>query len=238
VLAAALIACGRIGYDVDDLGSPASGSVSGAGGFGGSAMNTSDQATSGVGTSDGGSAGTVTDAGLGGGAGGATSGTGGSSTSVGAASGAGGTSRGGAGGGASGGASTTDAGSDGNFPVPANSTCSAPIVLSPGVPSTGTTCGSTDTVTSACAPAGTPDVYFSFTVPANVNYQIVVTDGFSTFNAMSACGKGGGCTQHTASSVLCFNGLGMPRMPQVAVERTSGGCGPFTIEVRSSPQCP
>jgi hypothetical protein len=131
-----------------------------------------------------------------------------------------------------------DAGGDGNFPVPSNSMCQAPIVLAPGVPYTGTTCGSTDTITSSCAPQGTPDVYFSFNVPANVNYQVVVADGFSTFNATSACGRGGGCTQHTASSTLCFNGLGMPRTPQVAVERTVGGCGPFTIEVRSSPQCP
>jgi hypothetical protein len=232
VLAVALVACGRIGYEVDELAGATGGSVSGVGGVVGSSAGGSTQTTSGVGTS-GGSAGIDLDAGLGGGAGSGASGRGGASTSVGGASGAGG-----AAGGASGGASTTDAGGDGNFPVPINGTCQAPVVLSPGNPYFGTTCGSTDTITSTCAPAGTPDVYFSFTVPANVNYQIVLTDGFSTFNAMSACGRGGGCTQHTASSILCFNGLGMPRMPEVAVERTSGGCGSFTIEVRSSPQCP
>jgi hypothetical protein len=133
---------------------------------------------------------------------------------------------------------TGDAGRDGGgsaatdtmLPA-ANDTCMTAVDVTMGGSFSGSTCGSTDDYTLACAANATPDVYYTIVITMTTGipvYDVFVTSGFVVSEYEDTT-----CTAMPASPICGITSIAAQanRTYVLVVERTAGGCGTFTLDI-------
>jgi hypothetical protein len=122
--------------------------------------------------------------------------------------------------------------------MPPNDTCTTAIDITVAGTYMGDTCGGDNTLDlGAGAPGcsvpvtpGTPDVFYQVrTRPAGSSYVMRLTPGFAMQFVPSICSGNGGCGPFGDGTFSIGGGGGTTWY--FAVERSDGGCGPFTMMV-------
>ena len=119
--------------------------------------------------------------------------------------------------------------SDSGFVQPANDLCANAIDVSAGGTFAGTTCGAADEYTNTCFAAGAPDVWYVVVRGSGggiINYFFAIDSGFVTKTGTGMCGD----TTLTNCRITQIASQGNMIYP-VVVERETGDCGPYTLQV-------
>jgi hypothetical protein len=115
---------------------------------------------------------------------------------------------------------------DGAAAAPPNDTCSSAQTVAVGNAYMGTTCGGDDSVDNGCAPTGTLDVFYQMQVMAGQDVTFQVTNGFAI--TIEGCQASSATCVGTSGSTAQTGALGNVSL---AIERSAGGCGAFTLTV-------